>query len=264
MLGLVIQVLLKQTGEHLDMATTMEKNILFCINAETGKEIWTHQYPCQKPPTIFKEELVRHQLWMAESFSCKVMRETYTLEAKTGKILWSLNIVDDLQGVRPQWGFAGSPLVTNDKVIIQTGSPSGSLVALDRENGRVLWRSGKDDAGYASLYLRKSDPKEIVVFNQFGLVLKNEIDGSEICRYQHKTRYGINAAQPLEFKNSFLISSAYGKGAAFVTHQNSRMQSIWESEAMSCQMASLIRWQDYAFEFMDKPVLEQINQPFFA
>ena len=137
-------------------------------------------------------------------------------------------------------------------------------MALDRENGTRSLRSGKDDAGYASLYLRKSDPKEIVVFNQFGLVLKNEIDGSEICRYQHKTRYGINAAQPLEFKNSFLISSAYGKGAAFVTHQNSRMQSIWESEAMSLPMASLIRWQDYAFGIHGQAGTEQINQPFFC
>ena len=115
------------------------KNMLFCINAETGKEIWTHQYPCQKAPDYFQGGTRSTPTVDGGIVSLQSHEgDLYSLEAKTGKILWSLNIVDDLQGVRPQWGFAGSPLVTNDKVIIQTGSPSGSLVALDRENGRVL------------------------------------------------------------------------------------------------------------------------------
>ena len=44
--------------------------------------------------------------------------DVYALDLETGKILWSLNVVNDLQGERPQWGFAGAPLLVDDKVIL--------------------------------------------------------------------------------------------------------------------------------------------------
>ena len=152
-----------------------------------------------------------------------------------------------LGGKRPQWGFAGAPLVVDNKLILQTGSSTGSLVALNPSNGEVIWKSGSDEAGYASPFIRRSNQNQIVVFNQFGLVLHELANGTELKRYQHKTRYGINAAQPLEYKDFFLISSAYGKGAALVDSSKTSMQSVWESDAISCQMASLVRRGDYAF-----------------
>ena len=84
----------------------------------------------------------------------------------------------------------------------------------------MVWQAGSEGAGYASPYLR-ANHKEIVVFNQFGLLLHRLSDGEVLSKYQHKTRYGINAAQPLEYQNRFLISSAYGKGAALVRAEKS-------------------------------------------
>ena len=75
-------------------------------------------------------------------------------------------MVKDLQGERPQWGFAGAPLLLDGKVILQTGGEQGSLVALNSSNGKVIWQTGSDGAGYASPFQRGSNPDEIVVFNQ--------------------------------------------------------------------------------------------------
>ena len=247
-IGLGYSSVVEYKGKALTQGYQSGKNTLFCVNAKDGKILWKHQYPCKKAddyfqggsratPTVFKNRV----------FIQSHEGDVYSLDLETGKVLWSLNVVKDLQGERPQWGFAGAPLLLDDRVILQTGGEKGSLVALNSSNGKVIWQTGSDGAGYASPFQRGSNPDEIVVFNQFGLALHRLSDGLELTKYQHKTRYGINAAQPLEYKNSFLISSAYGKGAAFVKRDNNQMSSQWESDSISSQMASLVRQGKYAF-----------------
>ncbi|MDG1139179.1 MAG: PQQ-binding-like beta-propeller repeat protein [Opitutales bacterium] len=247
-IGLGYSSVIEYKGRAYCQGYNNGKNTLLCVDAEKGDIIWQHQYPCKKAPDYFQGG----SRSTPTAFNDKIFLQShegdlYSLDAVTGKIMWSFNIVKKLGGERPQWGFAGAPLVVDDKVILQTGASSGSLVALNPLNGEVIWRSGSDKAGYSSPFIRRSNPNQIVVFNQFGLVLHELGNGAELKRYQHKTRYGINAAQPLEYKDYFLISSAYGKGAALVNSSKTGMQSVWESDAISCQMASLVRKGNYAY-----------------
>tara|TARA_B100001093_G_scaffold52895_1_gene44899 strand:+ start:463 stop:1689 length:1227 start_codon:yes stop_codon:yes gene_type:complete len=224
------------------------KNTLYCLDTDSGKVQWTHQYPCKKSADYFQGGSRSTPTIAGEHvFLLSHEGDLYALEFKTGNVLWSTNLVKDLNGVRPQWGYSSAPLVAEDKVIVQTGSEEGSLVALDSLDGSVVWRTGNYGAGYSSPFLRKSSKREIVSFNQFGLVLNGLSDGEEFKKYQHTTRYGINATQPLEVGDSFLISSAYGKGTAFIEERKSSFGAKWESDAISCQMASLVKKDQYAF-----------------
>ena len=56
---------------------------------------------------------------------------------------------------------------------------NGSLLALTADTGEEVWRGGSAEAGYASPYLRKTNPKEIVVFNQDGLSIHDQMTGQE-------------------------------------------------------------------------------------
>ena len=143
------------------------------------------------------------------------------------------------------WGYSGSPLVVKSMLIVETGSANGSLVCLDAQKGDVIWRSGENEAGYASPMLNSKN--EILIFNEFGIVSHEILTGKVIKSYQHKTRYGINAAQPMLYGDRILISSAYGKGAALVDFTKRVPTAIWESESFSCQMASLVKKGQYGF-----------------
>jgi outer membrane protein assembly factor BamB len=171
----------------------------------------------------------------------------YALDAESGKILWTKNLLKDFKGRRPKWGYSGSPLCIDDKVIIDTGAENGSVIALNAKTGNVEWRAGADEAGYSSPMIRVGKTDEILIFNQHGLVTHSLTDGSVSKRYQHKTRFGINASQPLDLGASVLISSAYGKGAALVDLNRARPRALWESESFSCQMASMVRLGGFAY-----------------
>ena len=69
-----------------------------------------------------------------------------------GKVVWSKNLVSDLGGEIPTWGYSESPLVDGDKVVITPGK-KGAITALNKMTGQLVWTTDdlKDVAGYSSL-----------------------------------------------------------------------------------------------------------------
>jgi len=138
-------------------------------------------------------------------------------------------------------------LVINGRVVLQTGAENGSLLALDAQTGNKLWSGGSAEAGYATPFSRKLYPSEIVVFNQSGLSIHDLVTGKEKLTYRHRTRYEVNAAQPLDLGKELLVASGYGKGAAMLELESGHPQVIWESDRIACQMASLVSLDGYAY-----------------
>jgi outer membrane protein assembly factor BamB len=67
--------------------------------------------------------------------------EVVCLDLPEGRLRWQRNLERDLGGIRPMWHFGESPLVDGDQVICTPGGPQGTLAALDKRTGAVLWRS---------------------------------------------------------------------------------------------------------------------------
>jgi outer membrane protein assembly factor BamB len=75
------------------------------------------------------------------------------LKTDSGEKVWSVDLIGDLGGGRPNWNYCESPLVDGDHVICTPGGARGTLAALDKNTGKVIWRSTelKDAAGYSSI-----------------------------------------------------------------------------------------------------------------
>ena len=69
------------------------------------------------------------------------------LDAANGRLLWSRNMVTDLDAATPMWGFAASPLVVDDLVIIAAG---GQLAAYALATGERRWVGPSGGDGYSS------------------------------------------------------------------------------------------------------------------
>ena len=74
----------------------------------------------------------------------------YAYELATGKPLWKkdLGVLDSGFFMVPeaQWGFASSPIVHEDRVIVQADVQKGSfLAAFDLRDGREIWRTERQD-----------------------------------------------------------------------------------------------------------------------
>jgi outer membrane protein assembly factor BamB len=76
------------------------------------------------------------------------------VETDKGKELWRKDLAKDLGGeMMSEWGYSESPLVDGDLVIVTPGGEKGTLAALKKATGEVVWRSKEltNKAPYSSV-----------------------------------------------------------------------------------------------------------------
>lgn len=73
------------------------------------------------------------------------------LNAASGEERWSVDLGRRFAVPQPRFGYASSPLLAGDLLLVQTGGEGRRyLAALDAETGAVAWVVCADDAGYSS------------------------------------------------------------------------------------------------------------------
>ena len=66
------------------------------------------------------------------------------LRAASGKSVWKLNYPSEFGTKQPIFGYCDRPLVDGDKLICVPGGPQATIVALDKLNGDVIWKTTVD------------------------------------------------------------------------------------------------------------------------
>ena len=69
------------------------------------------------------------------------------LDAASGKVHWTVNVLKQYRGSNIQWGLSESPLVLEDRILVNAG---GTIVALKKTDGTAIWTEPGDEAGYSS------------------------------------------------------------------------------------------------------------------
>jgi len=139
------------------------------------------------------------------------------LNASDGAIRWRKNVREDLGGrFMGNWGFAMSPLLDGDRVVVPVGGDGGVLIAFDKA-GNILWRTTDlpDAAAYTSIV-----PVVIEGVRQYLLLSNNYLvgvsptDGKILWRANFPGRTAV-CSDPALSGNVILASSAYDVGAYF-------------------------------------------------
>lgn len=73
------------------------------------------------------------------------------LKAEDGAEVWSVDLGERFGGKEPRFGYAGSPLVVGDLVVIDVGAGEGKAVAaVDKKSGETRWTALDGPTGYSS------------------------------------------------------------------------------------------------------------------
>jgi outer membrane protein assembly factor BamB len=139
------------------------------------------------------------------------------LDAATGKTVWKINVLQQFGGRNITWGLSESPLVLPDRILVNAGGNNASIVAVNRKNGSVLWRSQSDEAGYSSAVLHEfGGVPQAIFFTATRGVALDARDGRLLWSYPRAANGTANAATPIARGNKVFFSSDYGTGAGLV------------------------------------------------
>jgi outer membrane protein assembly factor BamB len=139
------------------------------------------------------------------------------LDAATGARIWSVDVVRQFGGVTPYWGYSESPLIVGDRILVNAGGRSASIVALNKADGKTLWQSHNDEAGYSSpMVLRTGSLQQVVFFTARRALAVDPRDGRLLWSYNRASNGTANIATPVIRGNRVFLSSDYGTGAALL------------------------------------------------
>jgi len=145
------------------------------------------------------------------------------LDVSSGKRVWSINVLEAFGGRNTSWGISESPLVLEDRVIVNAGGRRASIVALDKNDGSLLWTSEGDEASYSSAVVATiHGVRQAVYFTGERALGISVDDGSLLWHYRRVSNRTANVATPIVRGNYVFLSSDYGTGCALLEIQGGR------------------------------------------
>ena len=139
------------------------------------------------------------------------------LEAASGKVAWTVNVIRDFGGQNITWGLSESPLIVGDRIIVSPGGPGSSVVALNKADGKLIWKTEADRAGYSSAVLHElGGIREAIVFTGQRALGVNIANGRVLWSYDRVANRVANIATPIVRGDHVFLSSDYGTGAALL------------------------------------------------
>lgn len=176
------------------------------------------------------------------------------LDAASGKVFWTVNVLEKFNGSNITWGLSESPLVLADRVLVNAGGPGASIVAFNKKDGSVLWKSQSDEAGYSSAVVHEGGGlRQAIFFTGQRALGVNVENGHLLWSYSQVANRTANIATPIVRGNRVFLSSDYNTGAALLellTSEGSvRAREVYFTREMRNHHASSVLVGDFLYGF---------------
>ena len=238
-------------GKLYTMGLRGDREFVVAFDVATGKEAWATAHGSafrndrgdgpRGTPTIDGDRL----------YALGGAGDLLALDAKTGKIVWTKNILKEFGGSNITWGISESPLVLGNKVLVNAGGRDASIVALNKADGSVIWKSQSDEPGYSSaIPVEINGVTQVVFFTARRAVGLDSKDGRLLWEYERPANNVANAATPIARANRIFISSDYGTGGGVVEIKpDNKAQEIYFNKDMKNHHSSSVLIGDHLYGF---------------
>lgn len=245
-------------GHHLfTQEQRGEDELTVCYHADTGAEIWKHADairfadvvagPGPRATPTFDAGMI-YAFGATGKLNC--------LDAATGKLVWSRDVVKDTGAKLPQWGLSSSPLVAEGIVSVFVGGPDGkSTAAYKIDAGEPAWTAGEGDLSYCSPQLAHIDgAAQILVSTNAGLSAFEPESGKVLWHHSWPQKDLARIVQPAVVDGTdLLLGTGMGIGTRrlHVAHHEEQWTAseVWTSRAIKPYFNDMVLYDGHAYGF---------------
>ena len=218
-------------GNRLVIPGRDEKSdLVFCFNTDNGELIWQGSYEAEagtahgpgSRATPFIDSNYVYTFGRSGDLVCWHLTD--------GKLVWRKNVMD-FGGAEPSHGHSSSPLVYENKVIVQGGGDA-LVLAFNKFNGELIWKSYDGLPGYAASTLIKiKEDRNLLVYHGKGLSCIEAENGKELWRVPWE--FEMNASTPAVQDNIVFITS-FTKGCQAIEFTKDSFKVLWAHSIITC------------------------------
>jgi outer membrane protein assembly factor BamB len=222
---------------HAKIKDKNEEEIV-AFDAKSGEELWRMRYERaafksfygngpRATPAVVKNRL--YAFGITGVLTC--------LDTKKGDKIWQVETLQQFQAQNLRFGMACSPLVVGERVLVNVGGEGHSIVAFNRGNGEVAWKSMDDPASYSSpIVFGTGDKRQAVFLTGANVASLNPADGSVFWRFPLKDILLESSTTPIRAGDLLLASSiTYGSVGLQLKSQDNKpaVEQAWKNKELT-------------------------------
>jgi outer membrane protein assembly factor BamB len=171
------------------------------------------------------------------------------LDARNGARVWSRDVASDTGHKLPYWGFASSPLVVGDLVIV---AAAGQLAAYDAGTGEARWTGPAEREGYSSPHLATiAGVAQVLLMSGSGATSVDPAGGEQLW---HHAWGGFPIVQPaLTADGDVLLTAAGESGVRRLTVAHGSdgwtLRERWTSQGLKPYFNDFVVHRGHAYGF---------------
>ncbi|HEY2412417.1 MAG TPA: PQQ-binding-like beta-propeller repeat protein [Pirellulaceae bacterium] len=242
-----------------------DKSRLYCLNAETGKEIWRHEFPTEYDDLYQYNNGPRCSPVIDGDrvYAYAVDGVLACCRTEDGKPLWRKNLNQEFGVVQNFFGVGSTPVIEGDLLIVMVGGsppesqkvapgqlnrvePNGTaIVAFDKLTGEVKYKIGDELASYASLKLATIGQRRwCFAFCRGGLLAFEPASGKIDFHYPWRDPQveSVNASMPVVVDDQVFISECYGVGSTVLKVSPEKYDVVWKDDAKKRDKSMMTHW----------------------
>lgn len=193
-----------------------EDEIVACYRVSTGEPAWTHRDAAR----FFESNggagpRATPAVSNGRVYTFGATGILNALDARSGAVVWSKTVTTNAEGSPslgggktsvPDWGFASSPLVVEDVVIV---AAAGQLLAYELATGKPRWFGPAGGVSYSSPQLVTiNGVTQILLMSGAGATTVSPRDGKQL--WQHRWPGGFPIVQPAVIADGDVLIVASG------------------------------------------------------
>lgn len=233
---------------------TLGGQYVICLDAKTGRVHWQHRYAWPyEPAGVYPGPRSTPCYSDGRLFYTSPSGVVECLNASSGEHIWSVDLYERFAGKPPGFGYACSPIVVGELIVLPVGGTGSGVVALNKQDGTVVWTAGNDDASYASILPIRFRGRQLLIgYMQNALVCHEADTGELVWRRPLSSGYDEHSAWPIYEEPFLWIAAPFQSGSElleFTDDPNQPIKPVRRSKLMSNDIFSSVLCDGAIFGF---------------
>lgn len=184
-----------------------------CWDEKTGKQIWSHIYDVTYPDWAFDASQKAGPnstpiMQDGKVWSLGQMGDVFCLDATKGSVVWHRNLMTDFK-TKEFSGTTPSPLIEGELLILVVGGTNhASVIALDKNTGKEIWRALDDKRTFSSpIVIDSGGQRQLIVWTPDSVTSLNATTGKMWWRQELGAPGNLATVPAPVFKDDLLLVS---------------------------------------------------------
>ena len=216
---------------------------VYCLSIE-GKQLWKKPYGPEWTES-YTGSRISPTVDGGKIYMVSAMGRLVCMDAGNGNILWSKDLLKDFDGRNITWGMTENLVVLDDKVICTPGGLKNNVIALNRNNGSLIWSSrgkGEPSAYCSPIVVKLPERTLFVTITENNIIGLDAGNGTLLWSYSHTNQYSVHANNPIYSKGYLYCFSGYGRGGVKLklSQDGSSVAKVWTNGTMDSRIGGAV------------------------